>query len=429
MFDVIIIGGGFGGLSSAALLSRKGKKVLLIESRKRLGGRAHYIEKDGFVWQYGQHSHRLGPDGHANQVMTRLGEPMTFYETDQKKAKLFYKGRLYDRPNGPAGFLTTQALSFKAKLVFLRLYVKILQEDATLWYDKTLIDFYKSFFKPNREVEGFLNFLGFTIMLPDASIVSAGEVIDFIKRVNKSKIPVADVAGGSKHIIDRLEAVIIKNGGIIKASEKVMKLSVNGRKIDSVETDKGLYQSEMVVYAAPVKYLTEIIDASFFDSRFLNHIKNLKNSGGVIIDFISHEPLSDLEGGILGVDEPLWVKFQTLFDKTVAPRGYHVCTWGLLTAWGQTNNPDAFRATEKRLREIAAICMPGYRNKVIDERKVIIPVVNANMLIPSQSRPHRPSIKSVFLDNLYMAGDTVNGHGCSGDIAFSSALMLDDMIQ
>ena len=37
---VIVIGGGFAGLSAAVELARRGEKVLLLEARPRLGGRA-----------------------------------------------------------------------------------------------------------------------------------------------------------------------------------------------------------------------------------------------------------------------------------------------------------------------------------------------------------------------------------------------------
>jgi len=101
MYDFIIIGAGFGGLSTAALLAKKGKKVLLLEASSFPGGRAFYHEKEGFVWQYGQHSHRLGEGGFAAEVMRRLGQKLEFYRAPKGKSKIFYRGRLYDRPEGP----------------------------------------------------------------------------------------------------------------------------------------------------------------------------------------------------------------------------------------------------------------------------------------------------------------------------------------
>ena len=44
-YDVVIVGGGMGGLNLAALLSKEGKRVLVLEKsgRDQLGGRASYL--------------------------------------------------------------------------------------------------------------------------------------------------------------------------------------------------------------------------------------------------------------------------------------------------------------------------------------------------------------------------------------------------
>ena len=49
----LIVGGGFGGLATAALLSRNGLDVTLIEKNKTLGGRARSFEKGGYKFDMG----------------------------------------------------------------------------------------------------------------------------------------------------------------------------------------------------------------------------------------------------------------------------------------------------------------------------------------------------------------------------------------
>lgn len=65
---------------------------------------------------------------------------------------------------------------------------------------------------------------------------------------------------------------------------------------------------------------------------------------------------------------------------------------------------------------------------VVEERKIIVPVMNGNVLTPAQSKPHRPDIKCATIEGLYFIGDTVKGDGCSGDISFSSAMKATDKI-
>ena len=47
-YDVIIIGAGAAGISAAHALCHKGKKVLVLEARSRVGGRIHSIDDAAF---------------------------------------------------------------------------------------------------------------------------------------------------------------------------------------------------------------------------------------------------------------------------------------------------------------------------------------------------------------------------------------------
>ncbi len=53
IYDTIIVGGGIAGLTSAAYLSKKGQKVLLIEKNKECGGLVNSFSRDGFQFEAG----------------------------------------------------------------------------------------------------------------------------------------------------------------------------------------------------------------------------------------------------------------------------------------------------------------------------------------------------------------------------------------
>ena len=53
--DVIVIGSGMGGMTTAAALSRFGHKVLLLEQAPSLGGLTHSFSREGFSWDVGLH--------------------------------------------------------------------------------------------------------------------------------------------------------------------------------------------------------------------------------------------------------------------------------------------------------------------------------------------------------------------------------------
>lgn len=54
-YDVIVIGSGIGGLCNAALLSRLGKKVCVLEQHYTAGGFTHSYEREGYEWDVGVH--------------------------------------------------------------------------------------------------------------------------------------------------------------------------------------------------------------------------------------------------------------------------------------------------------------------------------------------------------------------------------------
>ena len=62
--EVIIIGGGFGGLITGAILANNGYKIHLYEKKTIVGGRANSIEyKPGYIVDYGIHAIRFSKKG------------------------------------------------------------------------------------------------------------------------------------------------------------------------------------------------------------------------------------------------------------------------------------------------------------------------------------------------------------------------------
>ena len=54
-YDVIVIGSGISGLTCAALLSKLGRKVCVLEQHYTAGGFTHSYEREGFEWDVGVH--------------------------------------------------------------------------------------------------------------------------------------------------------------------------------------------------------------------------------------------------------------------------------------------------------------------------------------------------------------------------------------
>ncbi|WP_245705768.1 phytoene desaturase family protein [Halobellus clavatus] len=77
--DVVVIGGGFGGLSTACYLADAGADVTLLEKNEQLGGRASRLEVDGFRFDMGP-SWYLMPDVFERFFAYFDHEPADYYD-------------------------------------------------------------------------------------------------------------------------------------------------------------------------------------------------------------------------------------------------------------------------------------------------------------------------------------------------------------
>ena len=55
-YDYIVIGSGMGGMTAAAMLSKLGKKVLVLEQHYVPGGYTHTFKRKKYLWDVGVHA-------------------------------------------------------------------------------------------------------------------------------------------------------------------------------------------------------------------------------------------------------------------------------------------------------------------------------------------------------------------------------------
>lgn len=74
-YDAIIIGSGIGGLTTAACMSKLGKKVLVLEQHYTAGGFTHSYDRNGYEWDVGVHY--IGDMGADHTLGKRLFDHIT----------------------------------------------------------------------------------------------------------------------------------------------------------------------------------------------------------------------------------------------------------------------------------------------------------------------------------------------------------------
>jgi len=89
-FDAIIIGSGLGGLTTAALFAKKGKKVLILEKHYEAGGFTHTFKRKDLSWDVGVHY--VGQVNKPEALMTKA-----FHYATEGKLQWASMGEIYDK--------------------------------------------------------------------------------------------------------------------------------------------------------------------------------------------------------------------------------------------------------------------------------------------------------------------------------------------
>ncbi len=119
--DVLVVGAGISGLTTAFWLRRAGLRVAVIEASPRAGGSIESWAQDGWRFEMGPNT-VLESRGEVTRLLRESGldsEKIVAAPTGKRRF-LWKRGRLHPLPGGPPGFLTTPLFSPRAKLRLLR---------------------------------------------------------------------------------------------------------------------------------------------------------------------------------------------------------------------------------------------------------------------------------------------------------------------
>jgi oxygen-dependent protoporphyrinogen oxidase len=117
---IIIIGAGLTGLTTAFHLVKRGKKVLILEKKDRIGGQIQTLQKDGFVFETGPNTGSVSyPE--VTELFTALSPACELENADENaKHRLIWKdGRFMELPCGLLSGITTPIITWKDKFRIL----------------------------------------------------------------------------------------------------------------------------------------------------------------------------------------------------------------------------------------------------------------------------------------------------------------------
>ena len=132
-YDAIVIGSGIGGLTTAACLSKLGKKVIVLEQHYTAGGFTHSYDRNGYEWDVGVHY--IGDMGAKHTLARRLFDYVTdsklqWAAMDDHYDRLFIGDRQIDLVAGPEAFAKELKSQFPGEEQAIDRYLDYLSQVA-----------------------------------------------------------------------------------------------------------------------------------------------------------------------------------------------------------------------------------------------------------------------------------------------------------
>lgn len=425
--NVAVIGAGIAGLSTAAILSHRGARCTVVEKSPSPGGRASWIEKNGFIIDFGIHVNRYADQGKAADVLRAIGDTPRFLPTG---TPLFYTGKkLVPLPKGPLKILTTPLLSFRSRLRLLRMFVTIIKsKDITdihgvsveQWLEREGID--------RPDIVDLVRLLcGSGLVCPNIEKAAAAELFHFLTGALKARHATGYALGGWPGIFGKLEAAVREKGEILygTAADEII---VEAGRATGVRCGETVVSADAVVSTVPLENLTSILPPDALPKDVLETMTGIEPTCGISYDACLRTRVSDINGIILTLDPCTMGMFTSNVEPSVAPRGKQLLTWFYPIPREMMDRRDMLRREKKRLKDIIEKIIPGVAEAVEFERFLEMRLVDGAMPSVGQTGRDRPKVDCPLPPNLFIAGDAMGVEGHGGDVAFSSALACAELV-
>ncbi|WP_025138450.1 NAD(P)/FAD-dependent oxidoreductase [Achromobacter sp. DH1f] len=339
-FDVVIVGGGFTGLTAAYVLSKQGKRVHVLEADDTPGGLAgtfnfndgvkvekfyhHWFNNDVYVPELVK---ELGLDGDIMLLPTRTG--------------MYFNGRLW-KLSTPLDLLRFKALSFmdRIRLGLLVFQVRRIKDWKTIehlsireWLEplcgKTV---YKIVWEPliNSKFSVFAEAVN-AVWMWKKLVLRGGT------RNDKGGEELAYFKGGFGRLAEALAEGVRQHGGQVSYGRRVTGIEADGTEIVRLATDQGPVQGDKYLFTPSFPIIADIFDGSA-DPQWVSALRRVKYLGNMCLVLRLNQSLSETYW--LNVNDPgfpfVGVIEHTNFDS---PDNYRGSRIAYLSRYLATDDP------------------------------------------------------------------------------------------
>jgi phytoene dehydrogenase-like protein len=413
--DVVIVGGGLAGLTTAIYLGRAGRKVTVLERAHELGGRAMSRNSEGFEVNLGPHALYAGLAG--ERVLAELGVPFVGHKPPSSGHAIL-GGEKLTLPAGPFGLLATKLLGPRGKLdvarvlggsLFGRDFSELGRTSVRTWLDREIAS-------PDARafVEALFRLSTFVNAPDDASAaVAISQLASAIRR------GVYFLDGGWQTLVDGLARRARELGAVIELGADVTRIEREDRALHVKGKDGSVFTARDVVVAASPRAASALLgdDPDLATTRWAREARPVE---AACLDLVLRSAPDPKSRFALGIDAPLYFSIHSGVARFAPHDGCVIHAAKYL----DPNAPHDAAGDARELEALTDSMQPGWRDRVLERR--FLPRMTVNHWLVSASSSggglaSRPGPEVPGVRGLYVVGDWVGPEGWLADAAFASA--------
>lgn len=377
-YDVIVIGAGFGGSSCAALLAKRGLKVLLLEKNAKAGGKAMSLSKKGFTYTAWVVITAPIQGNMFEAVLKELGleDRVELVAPPPKGGAIFKnsRGKYVPMPDMPPDTVQDPNIIFdwlevkeeeRADALQVLTEITLMTPQDIEKLDNISFAEYLSRYKIPKPVFGYLiGGIADPCFVAPVDAVAASEAIKTLQMIFLRSGGLF-CKGGIGRVAEVFAQAVEENGGKFMTHTRVQKIKVRQGKVTGVVTDKGGFQAPIVVSNAGIQpTVLKLLGEAHFDKSYISYVKDLVPSWGLpgARYFLNKEVIKAPFGTIFSTDS-----YWTLERFEKANAGNLPQDVALL--YEVPSNYDSNAAPKGKQVVLAALCGPAEPRATAKENK------------------------------------------------------------
>ncbi|MFK7949738.1 MAG: phytoene desaturase family protein [Saprospiraceae bacterium] len=278
-YDTIIIGSGMGSLTTAAILAKDGKSVLVLERHYTAGGFTHVFKRKGFEWDVG--IHYIGEVQRENSTIRKVFDyisdnQLKWADMGEVYDKVIIGDKTYDYVKGVSNFKAKMAEYFPKEKEAIKQYVNLVFEankaSRTFFMDKALPNLMSSIAggfmrRAYNKLSDQTTYEVLRKLTNNEELIKAltGQYGDYgLPPKQSSFVMHAAVArhyfsggsfpiGGSSQIFETVLPVIEKAGGTVLISAEVNEIVIENNRATGVKMNDGnIFTADNIISGAGI---------------------------------------------------------------------------------------------------------------------------------------------------------------------------------